>query len=637
VLPADASSCRAVAVILTLSEIKGSIAMYRSPNTPDAIIHLCLLMGLLAGPPPLEAQDTDSPPPAALPAEPAPPVPKQAPIAAPAADTDPAAEEAPAAAAAETASEPTEAVAEPSEPSEAVETEGEPVETTEANAEPAAVSGPADKAEAAPAKAAPAAAPAAVVPIVVKTSDNSVSTSEIMKMLRNQQAQLDEQKQLITNLQSNYRQARGAYDAEIAGQAGLIEEQRKTMRTMQAKIDEISAFDPAQMTEEEKEFRSRLETLEESISSSRDASSTTFDAESFPGSIPIAGTASAIRIGGFVKANYIQDFDTIGSVDRFIVGSIPTDPVDQGDARAELTVSQSRLNFDLRDNTDLGTLRAFIEGDFAGDGDTFRLRHAYGQLHDILAGKTWSNFVDVEATPEDIDFEGLNGRVNVRQTQFRWFPRIGQDWNLIASLEDPTPAIRNGEGVSLIPDIIASMRRNWFDRWHVKTSLILRNIEARWDVDNSVKGDVSGWGFSVSGKTAIKRWDPKDNFMFQINYGKGYGGYVNDLATLDEGDAVFDDTGNLFALPVLAGYVAVQKWWKDNLRSTFVGSIVNVDTYSFQPDDAYKNTQRFSGNLIWSPTSRVDVGGELLWGRRQDKDKDDGTALQFQLSSKYRF
>ena len=159
------------------------------------------------------------------------------------------------------------------------------------------------------------------------------------------------------------------------------------MRTLQAKIDELSAFDPAQMTAEEKEFRSRLETLEDSIQASQDASSTTFDAESFPGSIPLGGTAAAIRIGGFVKANYIQDFDTIGSTDRFIVGSIPTNPVEQGDPRAELTVSQSRLNFDLRDSTDVGVLRAFIEGDFAGGGDTFRLRHAFGQLHDILAAR----------------------------------------------------------------------------------------------------------------------------------------------------------------------------------------------------------------------------------------------------------
>lgn len=471
----------------------------------------------------------------------------------------------------------------------------------------------------------------------VDASENTASIADVMDMLRGQQAQLDEQRVLVANLQADYNNAKKEYRQEIAGQAALIDDQRQTMRTMQAKLDELSAFEPAQMSAEEQQFRSRLETLEESIESSRDAASTTFDSESFPGSIPIGGTAAAVKIGGFVKANYIQDFDTIGSSDRFIVGSIPTDPIEQGDARVELTVGQSRLNFELRDVTDIGTLRAFIEGDFAGDGDTFRLRHAYGQLSDILAGKTWSNFVDVEASPEEVDFEGLNGRVNERQTQFRWFPRIGQDWNLVASLEDPSPFINNGEGVSLIPDLVFSVRRDWFDRWHVKTAAILRQIEGRWDVDNSVKDTVTGLALSVSGKTAVPRWDPRDNFLFQINYGVGYGRYVNDLGTLAEGDAAFDPSGTLKALPVLAGYLAFQKWWDEGLRSTFVVGTVHVDTYSWQPDDAYKETQRVSGNLIWSPTSRVDVGGELLWGRREDKNGDDGSALQVQLSSKYRF
>ncbi|MBT8443806.1 MAG: porin, partial [Gammaproteobacteria bacterium] len=510
--------------------------------------------------------------------------------------------------------------------SQAAATEGEPVAISDGNQV-----APASKSSG---KAAAAAATAVVAAAAPHDSDQ---IAQIMDMLRAQQAQLDEQKQLITGLRSRYDQAKVAYSADIAEQKGMIDEQRKTMRTMQAKIDELSAFDPAQMTQEETEFRSRLETLEDSIQESTNASSTTFDTESFPGSIPIAGTAAAIKIGGFVKANYIQGFDTIGSTDRFIVGSIPTDQVSSGDARAELTVSQSRLNFDLRDSTDIGVLRAFIEGDFAGAGDTFRLRHAFGQLKDVLAGKTWSNFVDVEASPEDVDFEGLNGRVNRRKTQFRWFPRIGQDWNLTASLEDPDPNINNGEAVSLFPDMIVSMRRDWFQRFHVKTALVLRQVEGRWDVDDSVKDDTFGWGLSFSGKTPVKKWDPRDNFLFQFNFGRGFGSYVNDLDTLGEGDAVFDDTGSLKALPVFAGYIAFQKWWKGTLRSTFVGSIVSVDTYDFQPDEAYDSTQRFSGNLIWSPTSRVDVGGEVLWGRRQDKDEAKGTAWQFQLSSKYRF
>ena len=489
------------------------------------------------------------------------------------------------------------------------------------------------------------------MPVVV-AGDNSPDLADVVKMLTQQQAQLDAQKQFLTDqqklinkLQAEQTESKADYEQKIADQQVVIDEQRQSMRAMQTQIDTLSDFDPSEMTEEEKEFRSRLQTLEESIAESTDASSTSFDADSFPGSLPIPGSAAAIRIGGFVKANYIQSFNSIGSKDRFIVGSIPTDPEAQGDAQAELTVSQSRLSFDLRDNTDVGVLRAFIEGDFAGDGDTFRLRHAYGQAADFLAGKTWSVFADVEASPEEIDFEGINGRVLVRQTQFRWFPKIGRDSNLIVSLEDPQPDIANGESTSLIPDTIASIRRNLFGNWHVKSALLVRSIEGRWTCNatvnplcvNEKKDSVFAWGLTVSGKVPFTKWDPRDNILFQVNLGKGMGGYTTDLSSVGGGDAQFDPTGNLYALPVLAGYVAFQKWWQESLRSTFIVSTVNIDNYSWQGPGSYNRTQRTSGNLIWSPTVRVDLGGELIWGRREDKDEADGTALQLQLSAKYRF
>ena len=71
-----------------------------------------------------------------------------------------------------------------------------------------------------------------------------------------------------------------------------------------------------------------------------------------------------------------------------------------------------------------------------------------------------------------------------------------------------------------------------------------------------------------------------------------------------------------------------QHWWDDDLRSTFIASFVNVDTYDFQDDGAYDKTQRVSGNVIWSPSARVDLGTELIWGKRTDKDNASGNALQ---------
>jgi hypothetical protein len=42
-------------------------------------------------------------------------------------------------------------------------------------------------------------------------------------------------------------------------------------------------------------------------------------------------------------------------------------------------------------------------------------------------------------------------------------------------------------------------------------------------------------------------------------------------------------------------------------------------------------------DAIWSPTARVDLGVELLYGKRENKDAQKASAKQMQLSAKYRF
>jgi hypothetical protein len=446
-------------------------------------------------------------------------------------------------------------------------------------------------------------------------------------------------------------------EAEIAAQRETIARQQEAIaiqtdaiQSLQVRVDELGAGTQPALTPDQlastavaTATRARLESLEATVATTDESAqqretTTTYDESEFPGAFPVPGTSAALRIGGFVKMNIVQSFSNLGSQNRFIVGTIPTDGITEGDAEAALTVQQSRLNLELRENTNLGQLRAFVEGDFAGEGDTFRLRHAFGQFRDLMAGKTWSTFMDVYASPEELDFEGINGRINVRQPQIRWFPQIGEDWNLAVALEDPNPDVTGGDGVSQIPDIVARIRREVLDQWSVQGSFLVRTLRARWDLDPSNKEDATGWALSVSGRRPFTKWGDRDNLMFQLNYGKGYGRYVNDLSTVGGQDAVFnDDTGDLAALPVLSSYLAFQHWWRDQLRSTFNASFVNIDNKKFQPGDAYDRTVRLSGNIIYSPTPRIDVGGELLWGLRRDKDGSDGDASQFQASFRYRF
>jgi flagellar motor protein MotB len=505
-------------------------------------------------------------------------------------------------------------------------------------------------------------APAEIASDAAGMSDIDKLTQAV-KDLQNQVAAQDKK---IKDLEAKYQAEVSAEKKEVENRQKVVKQQeekidtqRQAMQSLQQQVDTMAQQDPNALTDEEKKFRARLETVESSIDASQKAEGTAYDSTQFPGSIPIPGSSAAIKIGGFVKMAIVESFDPIGTEDRFIVGTIPV-PKKSGPTTAALSVNQTRLNFDLRDTTEAGPLRAFIEGDFNGgdsvesDSDEFRLRHAFGQWKDLLIGKTWSTFMDFDAIPEDIDFEGINGQINLRQPQIRYFPSFGisEDWNLLIALEDPDPNIEGGEGISNIPDVVLSVRREWFKRWHIKSALLYRSIEADCNENDgagtvldpingcatTVRDTDDGWALTFSGKTAFKVWDKRDNFLFQFNYGEGFSTYINDLSSIGEADAVFNfATGELEALQATSYYIAFQKWWAPTFRSNFNYSFVSVDNADFQPDEAYKKTRRATANVIWSPTPRVDFGAEFLYGYRENKNSENANAAQLQLSGTYRY
>jgi hypothetical protein len=381
---------------------------------------------------------------------------------------------------------------------------------------------------------------------------------------------------------------------------------------------------------------------------------------SFPGAWHLPGTSSAMRIGGFVNVSGVHSFDPLVTGDRFIVGSIPPEGQDAPGAKAgtEVTANQSRINFEFREETKLGEMRAFLEADFEGSGDAFRLRHAYGQMGSILAGKTWSTLMDIDSMPEEVDFEGINGQILLRQSQLRYSPRIGENLSLKLSLEDPQTAVINGQDDSSFPDFVVSVNRMPFDflqhlsflgSWNSRVGVIFRDLGAQQTItqpDGSVEqGDTKttfGWGITISGRTPLTWWGSDDVLLGQLTYGEGVGRYVNDLGTIGGGDAVFNPSGNLQALPVFAGYLSYQhRWpmsrWPGILRSNLTLSWVDIDNYDYQDDSDYSSTLRGSINLMYYPVSHARLGMEFLWGERKNVDGSKGTAKQFQLSARYSF
>lgn len=471
----------------------------------------------------------------------------------------------------------------------------------------------------------------------------ALSLEELRRLIEQQRNSLEDQQRQIENQEKQLEKQR----LEIAKQRESMKSHVGVLNSLQTQLDQLAmkqGQEPA-MTEEDKLMLARLQLLEEQVAAIPEDPSLSMEIQ--PGAIPLPGTNASLKIGGFVKASFIKSFDPLGSVDRFIVGKIPvTDSNEFAHDESDISATQSRINLDLREKTAVGNLRAFIEGDFKGSGDTFRLRHAYGQFRDILAGKTWSVFYDPVAHPQELDFEGVNGQVIVRNAQIRYSPSLGKAWDLSVALESPDAEIGSidfdneekkiteADGVSKRPDFSFSVRRN-FDRFsHVKLSGIVRQVSAR-------SGDKTesefGWGLNLSGVIKFPKFDERDNLKWQLTYGEGIGRYINDLSSVGGMDGVFNPQGKIKTLPIVAGYAAYQHWWTDKTRSSFLVSGVWVDNYSFQPDHSYYKTERISGNITYSPVPRFDLGVELIWGRRTNEDRKRGDAIQALLVGQFRF
>ena len=145
----------------------------------------------------------------------------------------------------------------------------------------------------------------------------------------------------------------------------------------------------------------------------------------------------AMKFGGYVKADLIHDRDPIDSTDFFDPANIPVGALDRTNTRFH--ARQTRLNMDARWITEAGTpLRFMVEGDFFGSGNTFRLRHAYGEYGQWIVGQTWTTFTHRAALPNTLDNVGDVASVGRRQAQLRYTRKWYDDrWSWSTSIENP--------------------------------------------------------------------------------------------------------------------------------------------------------------------------------------------------------
>ena len=359
----------------------------------------------------------------------------------------------------------------------------------------------------------------------------------------------------------------------------------------------------------------------------------------FPGYFKLPGTSAMLRIGGYAQTDFIYDLKPAGNLDSFIPATIPI-PAPANYTNSTVSVRPTRLNLDFLVPTKSGeSYRFFLELDMFGtNATTPRLRHAYGQAKNFLVGQTFSNFMDPDAGTDQLDFQGPNAMVSVRNPQFRYSLLVANKTTFSVSLEKPSSDVAfttpefNAQPNSPSPDGTLKIRRE-MDRGHVQLSALFRSVAAF--LPDGRSEAVVGWGFNFAGATRL--WG-KDTIVYQGAYGNGIERYINDTSGLGEDAAVSSlQNPHIQALPVVATYGGLQHFWVPRLRSSIVYSFVQVQNTEAQPGKTYHQGNYTAGNLIWNPFGSLTVGGEFLYGWRDNKDGSTGNAPRIQFSAKYNF
>lgn len=366
---------------------------------------------------------------------------------------------------------------------------------------------------------------------------------------------------------------------------------------------------------------------------------------------PNAAPGTRFLVTGFVKldalaSSYGDGEIADGSVGRdfYVPAAIPVGGEGE-DVDLDAHIKQSRLTVGTDSLTERGDrissrLEVDLYGNALGDEratNTYgvQVRQAYVAWNEWLAGQTWSNFQDINALPEAIDYIGpTDGTVFVRQPQLRY---THGGWSF--SLENPeTTLTPYGGGARIssddnsVPD--ATARYTWSQPWgYLSGALLGRQLKYETTAGADPLDDSAyALAATLSGKFLL---GDGDDIRFAVTGGQGIGRYV---ALNFANDAVLDAEGALETIDGIAGYAAWRHLFSPRLRGNLMASASDYRNDAALTGGAVNAASwAVAGNLIWTILPKLDLGIEYRHARREIENGDEGTLDRLQFTTKYSF
>jgi len=355
-----------------------------------------------------------------------------------------------------------------------------------------------------------------------------------------------------------------------------------------------------------------------------------------------------VSYGGYVKldamwSDYSDGVPGGGSIGRdfYVPGTTPVGSDADSDAVFDMHARQSRFFFGTATKLDDGKeIKTKIEIDFIASAPggnervsnsyAPRIRQAFITYDGWLFGQAWSNFQNVGALPETLDFVGpAEGTVFVRQAQARY-----TSGNFSFSIENPESTVTTAGGARVatddasLPDFTAryTMNADWGQ--FVVTGLA-RQLTYK---QNGIDADETSFGISASGKVNLGQ----NNLKFMLTQGQGLGRYVG----LNTAHGAVLNGDELDAIDSTSGFIAYQQHWNSQWRSTFLYSFLSADNNEnllAVTGDPTKTSQSFSANILYSPVKKLTFGAEYKHAERELESGNDGDMDRLQFSVKYAF
>ena len=113
--------------------------------------------------------------------------------------------------------------------------------------------------------------------------------------------------------------------------------------------------------------------------------------------------------------------------------------------------------------------------------------------------------------------------------------------------------------------------------------------------------------------------------------------YIQDTAGLGLDGQVDPTTGGFRTLYAVGWSASYEHWFTENWLTNVTYSSDFVGHNGDQPGNTYVGAKYLAASLWWIPITRMSLGVEYVWGRRENLDREQGSANRLNALFQYNF